>query len=223
MNPAVLSLAALILALALSMSSRINVGWLALAFAWLIGVYQAGLRPDAVMAGFPVTLFLTLAGVTLLFSIAETNGTLDRLARRAIQLARGSRRVIPILLFVVACALSSVGPGAISTVALLAPLAMAVGQRVGLSPFLIALMVANGANAGNLSPFSSVGVIANGAMAKAGLNGHEALVWFANFAAHVIVGVVAYVWLSGSDRVRPGSDRGQTRVRRPNHCYPISN
>ncbi len=56
MNPAVLSLAALILALALSMSSRINVGWLALAFAWLIGVYQAGLRPEAVMAGFPITL-----------------------------------------------------------------------------------------------------------------------------------------------------------------------
>ena len=54
MNPAVLSLAALILALALSMSSRINVGWLALAFAWLIGVYQAGLRPEAVMAGFPI-------------------------------------------------------------------------------------------------------------------------------------------------------------------------
>ena len=214
MNPAVLSLAALILALALSMSSRINVGWLALAFAWLIGVYQAGLRPDAVMAGFPVSLFLTLAGVTLLFSIAETNGTLDRLARRAIQLARGSRRVIPILLFVVACALSSVGPGAISTVALLAPLAMAVGQRIGVSSFLIALMVANGANAGNLSPFSSVGVIANGAMAKAGLTGHEGLVWFANFAAHVIVGAVAYAWLSGSNRgqtgVRPGSDQGQT-------------
>ena len=74
------------------MSSRINVGWLALAFAWLIGVYQAGLRPDAVMAGFPVTLFLTLAGVTLLFSIAETNGTLDCLARRAIQLARDGVR-----------------------------------------------------------------------------------------------------------------------------------
>ena len=62
MNPAVLSLAALILALALSMSSRMNVRWLALAFAWLIGVYQAGLRPVAVMAGFPVTLFLTLTG-----------------------------------------------------------------------------------------------------------------------------------------------------------------
>ncbi len=196
MNPAVLSLVALLVAIALSMTSRINVGWLALAFAWLIGVYQAGMRPDAVMAGFPVTLFLTLAGVTLLFSIAETNGTLEGLAHRAIKLARGNARVIPVLFFVVACALCSVGPGAISTVALLAPLAMAVGQRVGISPFLTALMVANGANAGNLSPFSSVGIIANGAMAKTGLVGHEARVWFANFAAHVIVAGVAYAWLS---------------------------
>ena len=33
-------------------------------------------------------------------------------------------------------------------------------------------------------------------MARAGLSGHEAKVWFANFAAHVVVGVVAFVWLS---------------------------
>ena len=196
MNPAVLSLIALLVALAVSMSSRINVGWLALAFAWLIGVYQAGLRPDAVMAGFPVTLFLTLSGVTLLFAIAESNGTLEGLAHRSIRLARGNARVIPVLLFLVACALCSVGPGAISTVALLAPLAMAVGQRAGISPFLTALMIANGANAGNLSPFSSVGIIANGAMAKSGIVGHEARVWFANFAAHVLVAGVAYLWLT---------------------------
>ena len=196
MTPAVLSLLALVVALGVSMTSRINVGWLALAFAWLIGVYAAGLRPDIVLAGFPVSLFLTLVGVTLLFAIAEANGTLGALATLAIRLARGNRRVMPVLVFVLACALSSIGPGAISTVALVAPLAMAMGIRMGVPALLMALMVANGANAGNLSPFSSVGVIANGAMARAGLSGHEAKVWFANFAAHVVVGVVAFVWLS---------------------------
>ena len=82
MDPAVLSLAALIAALALSMSSRINVGWLALAFAWVIGVYQAGMRPEAVMAGFPVTLFLTLTGVTSLvavLAIYKHKGNVQRL------------------------------------------------------------------------------------------------------------------------------------------------
>ncbi len=196
MSPAVLSLLALVVALILSMTSQVNVGWLALAFAWLIGVYAAGMRPDAVMAGFPVSLFLTLAGVTLLFAIAESNGTLATLAGRAIRSARGNRRVVPLFFFAVACAISSVGPGAISTVALLAPISMAMGRRLGVPAFLTALMIANGANAGNLSPFSTVGVIANGAMAKSGLVGHEARVWFANFAAHVIVAAVAYAWLS---------------------------
>jgi di/tricarboxylate transporter len=103
---------------------------------------------------------------------------------------------MPGLVFAIACVLSSIGPGAISTVALVAPMAMAMGGRLGVAPLLTALMVANGANAGNLSPFSSVGVIANGAMARGGLTGHEGKVWFANFAAHLLVGTVAWLWLS---------------------------
>ena len=187
------------------MTSRINVGWLALSFAWLIGVYAAGLRPDAIMSGFPVSLFITLTGVTLLFSLAETNGTLDALAKRAVLAGRGDARVIPLLFFAIACALSSVGPGAVSTVALLAPLSAVMGERAGLSPFLTALMVANGANAGNLSPFSAVGVIANNAMSRSGLGGFEGRVWFANFAAHVLVAGAAYlafVWMGSRQAPR---------------------
>jgi di/tricarboxylate transporter len=192
-TPALASLLALIAAIAVSMTSRVNVGLLAIALAWLIGVYVAGLSPEVVQSGFPVSLFMTLAGVTLLFAIAETNGTLERLAHRATALARGNARVIPWLFFVMAMALSSVGPGAISTVALMIPLAVAIGQRVGVPHLLTALMVANGANAGNLSPVSSVGVIANSRMAESGLAGHEGKVWFANFVAHALVGVLAYL------------------------------
>ncbi|MCC6927965.1 MAG: hypothetical protein IT359_03130 [Gemmatimonadaceae bacterium] len=200
MSPALVSLLALVVAIVLSMTSRINVGLLAIALAWLIGTYVAGLKPDAVMAGFPVTLFLTLAGVTLLFSIADTNETLARLAHHAVRLARGNARVLPLLFFAIACLISTVGPGAISSVALVIPLAMAISERTGISRFLTALMVANGANAGNLSPISSVGVIANNAMAKGGLGGHEWRVWLANFAAHALVAAAAYLALAGRAR-----------------------
>ena len=210
MTPAALSLAALVVALALSMTSRINVGWLALSFAWLIGVYAAGLRPDAILSGFPTSLFITLTGVTLLFSLAEANGSLEALANRAVRAARGNARVIPLIFFTIACALSSVGPGAVSTVALLAPLAAVTGARAGVAPFVTALMVANGANAGNLSPFSAVGVIANAAMAKAGITGVAGRVWFANFAAHVLVAAAAYaayVWMQRQQPERVDADR----------------
>jgi di/tricarboxylate transporter len=54
-------------------------------------------------------------------------------------------------------------------------------------------MVANGANAGNLSPLSAVGVIANSKMAGVGLGGHALAVWAANFAAHALVAGLAWL------------------------------
>jgi citrate transporter len=80
-----------------------------------------------------------------------------------------------------------------------------VARRAGVSPFLTALAVTNGANAGNLSPVSAVGVIANTKMAEAGLGGHEIKVWAANFFAHLIVGAVAYLALGGRRRSGGGS------------------
>lgn len=197
MNAAILSLIALLVAIGLSMVSKLNVGVLAMAFAWLIGTYVAGFRVEQVAAGFPSNLFLTLTGVTLLFALAESNGTLERLAHRAVGLARGRTTLIPGILFFVAFLLSSVGPGAITTVALLIPMAMAVGTKAGVPRFLTALAVANGANAGNLSPISAIGIVANSKMAEVGLGGNEGKVWLANFAAHLLVTIGAYVALGG--------------------------
>ena len=198
MSPAVVSLLALVAAVIVSMTSRINVGVVAIVLAWLVGVYAAGLRAEEVLAGFPAALFLTLAGVTLLFACAEANGTLGRLAHRAVRLARGDQRLLPALFFLIACALSTVGPGAIASVALVIPLATAVGERAGIKRLLTALMVANGANAGNLSPVSAVGVIANTTMAGAGLGRHEWKVWAANFVAHALVAAAAYGLFGGA-------------------------
>jgi di/tricarboxylate transporter len=197
MNAALASVLALLLAIILSMVSRLNIGLLAIALAWIVGVFVAGMKAEAVMAGFPATLFLTLTGVTLLFACAETNGTLAWLAHRAVGLVRGNQRLLPVLFFMIAMVLSTVGPGAIAAVALIVPMAMAMGERAGLPHFLTALMVANGANAGNLSPISALGVIANTKMAEAGLGGNEGKVWFANFVAHVVVAAVAYSFLIG--------------------------
>jgi di/tricarboxylate transporter len=202
MSPAVAALVALLVAIALSIGTRINVGFVSIAFAGAIGVW-AGLGADEVVRGFPASLFLTLTGVTLLFAVAETNGTLERLAHRAFRLAHGNARVLPLIFFGIACALSTVGPGAISTVALVVPVAMAIGARAGVPHFLTALMVANGANAGNLSPISSVGIIANSRMAEAGLVGHEGRVWFANFAAHALVALAAWLALGRNIAPRP--------------------
>ena len=194
MSIAAITLLALLAAIVLSMVSRLNIGLLAIGMAWIIGVYAAGGKADSVMAGFPVDLFLTLSGVCFLFAIAELNGTFPVMAQRVMGGTARSRVAIPLSFFVSAMIISAVGPGAIASTALIVPIAAAIGRRAHIPPMLTALMVANGANAGNLSPISAVGVIANSRMAEAGLGGNEIAVMLANLGAHVLVSLIAWIW-----------------------------
>lgn len=202
MTPAALSLYALGLVVLASLTSRINVGVLAVAFAAAIGVGVAGWKPEQVMAVFPSSLFLTLVGVTLLFGVLQTNGTMAAVTQGGVHLLGGRAAALPLMLFALACAISTAGPGSIATAALLAPLAMGLAHRAGVPLLLAALMVGNGVNAGNLSSISAIGVLVNELMAKAGLGGHAWNVWSANFAAHALVAVIAWFLFGGPALLR---------------------
>jgi len=205
MSLAWISLLALATAITLSMFTQVNVGVVSLALAWLVGVYLGGIPLSQVIGTFPVQLFLTLAGVTLLFGMAAANGTLGRVASRAVHVCRGNAGLIPVMFFVIAAVLSSIGPGNISTTAIMAPMAMAVGHQAGVPPFLMALMVGNGAQAGALSPFAPTGVIVNGIMDRMNLDGHEVTTYVNNLLAHVAVTFVAYLVFGGLRLFKAGS------------------
>jgi len=204
MNLASISVGALVVAIIVSCTTRLNVGLLSLAFAWIIGVYLGGMSLPEVLSGFPVPLFLTLAGVTLLFSQAHVNGTLERVAHHAVRLCRGQRGFVPIMFFTLAATLASVGPGNIATAALLAPMAMAAAKRAAIPLFLMAIMLANGASAGSLSPFAPTGIIVNGIMPRIGMPGVEWQTYVNNFVAHALIAFSGYFVLGGWKLFRRG-------------------
>ena len=204
MNLAALSLAALIVALALSMGTSVNVGLVALVLAWLVGVYAGGMRVEQVLAGFPIGLFLTLVGITLLFAQAQVNGTLGRISRRAIRACRGNVGAIPMMFFLLSALLSAVGPGSIAATALMAPLGMAAAGRYGIPPFLMAIMIADGASAGSVSPFTPTGNIVSGVAAKIGLPNTVWTIGANNFVAHATVAFSGYFLLGGWRLFRRG-------------------
>jgi len=198
-----LSVGALVLAVALSCTSAINVGILAMALALLVGVGFGGLSPGAVIEGFPSDLLVTLVGVTLLFAIAQTNGTLARITARAIRLCRGHAGALPFMFFGLGLALATIGAGATPASALLAGPAMAVAARAGISPFQMAVMAGNGALAGTLSPFAPTGLVANGVMEQIGLGGYEWYTFAWNALAHAVVGVGGFFAFGGWRLFRP--------------------
>jgi di/tricarboxylate transporter len=197
MTLAWLSLGALVIAMIVSCFSTLNVGVLALALAWIVGVYFGSMSLNDVLSGFPTQLFLTLAGVTLLFTQAQLNGTLDRVAHAAVRICRGNTGLIPVMFFLLGSVIASLGPGNVATAAMLAPMAMAVAGRAAIPPFLMAIMVGNGAQSGALSPVAPTGIIVTGLMDKIGLGGYELRTYIANLLAHAIIAFAGYFLLGG--------------------------
>ena len=197
-----ISLAALVLVIVLSCTTEVNPGFISLALAWLIGIYLAplwgkGFTIGEVMAGFPTELFLTLVGVTLLFTLAQGNGTLDQVVRAALGVCRGNAGLIPIVFFGLSLGIASIGAGNIAAAALIAPLAMAVADRARISPFLMTLMVGHGCIAGALSPIAPTGIIANGLMARMGMSGFERQNYLYNLLANTLAAGTAYLAFGG--------------------------
>jgi di/tricarboxylate transporter len=207
---AAVSLLALLVVIVISCFSPINLGFLSIALAFLIGRFLAGLPVSAIVSGFPGTLFLTLAGITLLFAQARVNGTLDKVAARSVRLARGNRGLIPLVFFFLGLGLATIGAGNIAATALLAPVAMGVAGRAGISAFLMAIMLANGANAGAMSPLAPTGIIANELMRRIGLEGVAWRNYFNTLAAQSVVAFGGYFLFGGLKLFRTEPEPGRS-------------
>src|SRR5262249_8974340 len=137
-------------------------------------------------------------GVTLLFTQAQVNGTLDKISRLAVRCCRGNVGLMPVMFFLLTFCLAAIGAGNIASAALLAPMAMAVAQRAGIPPVVMTIMVAHGTLAGALSPFAPTGIIANELMhEKMGLSGFEAQTFGWNLLANLLVAFPGYLAFGG--------------------------
>lgn len=197
MDAATLSLGAGLVTIIISCTIRLHVGFLAISLAWIVGVYVADMSVREVMSGFPTRLFLTLTGVTLLFSLAQANGTLDLIAHRAVRFCKGNVGVMPMMFFFLSFVLASIGPGSIASTALMAPMAMAVAGQVRIPAFLMAIMIGHGGNAGALSPIAPAGIIVNGVMDENGLGGYEMFTYLNNMMAQTLVVFAGYFLFGG--------------------------
>jgi di/tricarboxylate transporter len=79
----------------------------------------------------------------------------------------------------------------------MAPLGMAVAGRYRISPFLMTIMIANGASAGSLSPIAPTGVVVNGLVAKMGIADAQWPIYLNNLMIHTLVAFAGYFLFGG--------------------------
>jgi hypothetical protein len=79
----IVSLLSILIAIIIGIVKNINVGFIALVFAFFLGTLLGGLSPNTIIGFWPLNLFFTTVGVTLFFSIAKINGTLKICQQRS--------------------------------------------------------------------------------------------------------------------------------------------
>lgn len=215
MTLSAICVAALVVVVATSCLTNANVGLLALAMAWVIGVWAAPARGIELTARdvsglFPADLFLTLAGVTMLFTIARLNGTLGLATAAAERLCRAAPAFLGPLFFCLAAAVSAAGAGNVPAAAVLAPAAMLAAARFGVAPMVMMVMVGHGAIGGGLSPITPMGAVADEKLAAMGLGGHAGYTFGINLLVNAAVAACGYLLFRGW-RHATGGDADSTR------------
>ena len=182
----------------------INLGALSLVMAFLLGGLFVQEDLAAIWRGFPVDLFILLVGVTYLFGVASTNGTVERLVSAAARRVEHRRAWIPWIVFVASALPTMAGALGSAGAALVAPIALRLAERCSLDRRMIGLMVLHGVACGNFSPLNPLGVIVVQGTARAGLEISAGALFVANFAYNVMLGAVIFLCFGGLRLAREG-------------------
>lgn len=192
MNLGLISLITIILAIAIGFWKNINTGLVSLAFALILGHFIGGLDEKAMIKMWPTNVFFMLAGVTLLFSIAKANNTLELFAKKCVRLSGGRKAIIPIIVYCLAAILAAVGPGNVSIAALLGPIVMAIASQTQISSVLMAEILVLGAIAGGISPIAPNGLVGVTFAAEQGLD-TAAISWINQIISSTLFAIVVYL------------------------------
>lgn len=134
---------------------EVNIGIVAIVFAYIEGTFVLDMKTSEIIAGFPSDLFIMLFGLLLLMTIASLNGTVNYLVGKMVQLSQGNIMLLPWVIFFSGVIISSFGPPA-------APILFIIGlgfaSKYNVNPLLMGAMALHGTQAGMYSPIAPYGV-----------------------------------------------------------------
>lgn len=204
MSPELISICVLVAMFVMASWLPINLGVLALAAAYLVGGLVGGLSPDDIFSGFPSKLFILLVGVTYLFAIAQTNGTVEWMIDRGVAMVRGRLALIPWLMYGLTALLAAMGALAAAALACVAPIALRFAARHSINPLMMGIMICLGSVGGSFSPISPFGVITDGVLAESDLPRSPGLLFVNNLAFSAAAAAVVFLVLGGIGLWRRG-------------------
>ena len=196
MNLGLLSLILLLVAIAIGFLRNANVGIVCIGFAMILTLlYGDTISAKNVIAGFSTSLFIQMAGVTYLFAIIHSNGTLELLAKKVVSLVPA--RAIPVVMFFLGMVLSAAGPGSIPCLAIIPVIAIPLSLSAGINPIMTSIIGDMGAMAGRMSPLTPEAAVVRSLMEEQGMEGNTVPIMICTFITAIVVSILIFVYYKG--------------------------
>jgi di/tricarboxylate transporter len=174
---------------------KVHIGVLMFAAAAAVGVGIAGMNIDRVVAGFPIGILVLLVGVTYFFSIAQTNGTVDRIIELAISKVGDRAFFLPLAFFALTVGISAMGSPLAGLV--MAPMGMPLAKRYNIDRMLMGLAIGSGLSAGGFAPTSLFGIVTYGTAQAAGVQLSPLSLFGVALAVNFLLLTAAYLLFGG--------------------------
>lgn len=196
MNLGIISLIALLAAIIIGFVRNANVGILCMGFSMVLGLVF-GLDAKEILSGFSSSLFIQMVGITYLFAIINSNGTLELLARKMVGLVGKKKALIPFVMYILGFLICAVGPGAIPSLAIIPVIAIPVAVSAGINPIMTAIIGDLGVMSGRMSPLTPEAAVVRELMEEQGLTGNTIPIMISLTITALIVAVLVYIYYKG--------------------------
>lgn len=152
-----------VLAIAISIflgyRTKINTGFFAIFFAYLIGCFFLDLKSADVIKMWPISIFFVIFAVSLFYNFALVNGTLEKLSAHLLYACRSFPQLLPFAIFFAATLIAGLGAGFFTVMAFMSPITLLLCEKTGLSKIIGAVAANYGALAGANFMTSQSGII----------------------------------------------------------------
>lgn len=196
MNLGIISLIALLAAIIIGFVRNANVGILCMGFSMVLGLVF-GQDAKEILSGFSSSLFIQMVGITYLFAIINSNGTLELLAHKMVGMVGKKKALIPFVMYILGFLICAVGPGAIPSLAIIPVIAIPVAVSAGINPIMTAIIGDLGVMSGRMSPLTPEAAVVRELMEEQGIVGNTIPIMTGMTITALIVVVLVYIYYKG--------------------------
>ncbi len=192
---------------------NINIGILAMAFAYIIGTFIMKTSTKDLISYWPTSTMFTVLSLMLFFGYINETGASEKLAWKMLYATRNHPAVMPFMILIIAAVITATGANPFAVAAICCPLVFSICSRTGKNPLLGFAMFTCGTNMFCYLPWASAyavqkNVILSGELAD-NADGYMVGVTFGYMIFFLLTAVLIYIWQKGpkymtvEDEIKP--------------------